>query len=204
MNADGSATATSSLQTVAGGHPDPTTTTSGTPSSRQRRRIVVIATLRTLATVAIIVTLYYLVPMDHPMDAATVVELILVALALCAIVAWQIRAIGRSEHPNARAAEALASSIPLYLLLFAATYFLMARSRHATFGAPLSRTDAMYFSSTVFTTVGFGDITAKTEAARILVTVQMMLDLVIVGLVVRLIVNAIKVSQRRHAPGDPQ
>jgi voltage-gated potassium channel len=160
------------------------------------------ATLRTLATVAIIVTLYYLVPMDQPIDAPTVVVLILVALALCAIVAWQIRAIGRSQYPNARAAEAFACSLPLYLLLFAATYFLMARSRPTTFGAPLTRTDAMYFSSTIFTTVGFGDITAKTEAARILVTVQMMLDLVVIGLVVRLVLNAIKVSQSKRLTGD--
>ena len=87
-------------------------------------------------------------------------------------------------------------------LLFAATYFLMARSRPATFGAPLTRTDAMYFSSTIFTTVGFGDITAKTEAARILVTVQMMLDLVVIGLVVRLVLNAIKVSQSNRVTGD--
>ncbi len=57
----------------------------------------------------------------------------------------------------------------------------------------------MYFSSTVFTTVGFGDITAKTEAARLVVTVQMWLDLVFLGLVVRLVVNAVKFNQQRRA-----
>ena len=56
----------------------------------------------------------------------------------------------------------------------------------------------MYFSATVFTTVGFGDITAKTQAARVVVTLQMMPDLVIIGLVVRLVVNAIKIGQRRR------
>jgi uncharacterized protein with GYD domain len=60
----------------------------------------------------------------------------------------------------------------------------------------------MYLSATVFTTVGFGDITAKTEAARIVVTIQMMLDLVIIGLVVRLVVNAIKIGQRRRDPAS--
>ena len=57
----------------------------------------------------------------------------------------------------------------------------------------------MYFSTTVFTTVGFGDITAKTEAARLVVTIQMWLDLVFLGLVVRLVVNAVKFSQQRRA-----
>ena len=75
----------------------------------------------------------------------------------------------------------------------------MARGNHTTFGGPLSRTDAMYFSSTIFTTVGFGDITAKSEAARVVVTLQMWLDLVFLGLVVRLVVNAVKFSQQRRA-----
>ena len=57
----------------------------------------------------------------------------------------------------------------------------------------------MYFSSTVFTTVGFGDITAKSEAARLVVTVQMWLDLVLVGLVLRVVTQAMNYSQRRRA-----
>ena len=59
----------------------------------------------------------------------------------------------------------------------------------------------MYFSTTVFTTVGFGDITAKNEAARLAVTLQMWLDLLFLGLVVRLVVNAIKFNQQRRAIG---
>ena len=128
-----------------------------------------------------------------------VAELALGVLVLVGIIVWQVRRIVGSDHPISRAVEALALSVPLYVLLFATTYFLMARANHATFGGPLSRTDAMYFSSTVFTTVGFGDITAKTEAARLVVTLQMWLDLVFLGLVVRLVVNAVKFNQQRRA-----
>jgi hypothetical protein len=39
----------------------------------------------------------------------------------------------------------------------------------------------MYFSVTVFTTVGFGDITAKSETARIVLIVQMLADLALLG-----------------------
>ena len=85
------------------------------------------------------------------------------------------------------------------MLLFATTYFVMAHSNPHAFGVPLSRTDAMYFSSTVFTTVGFGDITAKSEAARLVVTVQMWLDLAFLGLVLRVVTEAIKYS-RQHRP----
>jgi Ion channel len=37
----------------------------------------------------------------------------------------------------------------------------------SNFGARLTHRDGLYFAVTVFSTVGFGDITAKTEAARL-------------------------------------
>ena len=166
---------------------------------RGRRRLAIVAVVRTGLTIALVVTIYFLLPLDHGSNAGAVVELALGVLVLVAIIVWQIRRIVGSDHPISRAVEALALSVPLYVLLFATTYFLMARANHTTFGGPLSRTDAMYFSSTIFTTVGFGDITAKSEAARVVVTLQMWLDLVFLGLVVRLVVNTVKFSQQRRA-----
>ncbi len=50
---------------------------------------------------------------------------------------------------------------------------------------------------TVFSTVGFGDITPKTEVAQLVTTVQMLVDLVVVGVVVRLILTT---AARGRAP----
>ena len=58
--------------------------------------------------------------------------------------------------------------------------------------------------------MGFGDITPKTDVARILVSVQMLLDLVIIGVVVRLLitvhdpalVNESKIRQISHKHKD--
>ncbi len=155
--------------------------------------------MRTSLTIALVVTIYFLLPFDHGSNAGAVAELTVGVLALVAIIVWQIRRIVGSDHPISRAVEALALSVPLYVLLFATTYFLMARANQASFAGTLSRTDAMYFSSTIFTTVGFGDVTAKSEAARLVVTGQMWLDLLFLGLVVRLVVNAVKFSQQRRA-----
>ncbi len=155
--------------------------------------------MRTILTIALVVAIYFLLPLDHGSNAGAVAELALGVLVLVAIIVWQIRRIVGSDHPISRAVEALALSVPLYVLLFATTYFLMARANQTSFGAPLTRTDAMYFSSTIFTTVGFGDITAKSEAARLVVTLQMWLNLVFLGLVVRLVVNAVKFNQQRRA-----
>jgi voltage-gated potassium channel len=173
-----------------------------TLSRSQRRRFVAAASLRTIGTAALVVAVYFLVPMDRSFGLGAVIGLVLSVLALFAIIGWQVWKISRSEYPTIRAVEALALTIPLYVLFFATVYFLMNHANGSTFGSPVSRVDAMYFSATVFTTVGFGDITAKTEAARIVVTIQMMLDLVIIGLVARLVINAIKIGQRRRDPAS--
>jgi hypothetical protein len=172
--------------------------TSSDRPARQRRRLLVAVTFRTIATIALVVAIYYLVPLDHRADTVTGAKFAIAAIALAVIVAWQIRRIIESKRPVARAVEAIAFTVPLYILLFAATYFLLARAHTTAFGASLTRTDAMYFSTTVFTTVGFGDITAKTETARVVVTVQMMLDLVFLGLVIRLITDAAKRGRQSH------
>ena len=51
----------------------------------------------------------------------------------------------------------------------------------------------------MFSTVGFGDITAKTEAARLVVTGQIVADLIILGLAIKIILGAVS---RRRQPGD--
>ena len=52
---------------------------------------------------------------------------------------------------------------------------------------------------TVFATVGFGDISAVSSVARVLVTVQMVGDLVLIGLVLRVFMTAVDRGRRRAA-----
>jgi voltage-gated potassium channel len=104
---------------------------------------------------------------------------------LLSVAAWQVRTIIGARHPTVRAIGALATTVPLFLLLFAATYFLMARTTPASFSDHLTRTDALYFTVTTFSTVGYGDITAVSESARLVVIVQMILDLLALGLGIR-------------------
>jgi hypothetical protein len=93
---------------------------------------------------------------------------------------------------------ALVVSVPLFLVMFAAAYYLMGDAAPETFSEPLTRVDSMYFTVTVFATVGFGDITAVTQSARVVTTLQMMSGLVLVGLIARLIVAAVQEGRSRQ------
>jgi hypothetical protein len=75
----------------------------------------------------------------------------------------------------------------------------MADADAGAFSEPLSRTDALYLTITVFSTVGFGDITPKTDLARVATMVQMLGDLLAVGLVLHVMVGAVKAGLQRRA-----
>jgi voltage-gated potassium channel len=147
------------------------------------------------------VTIYYLLPLDRSSTWAAVTMLVIGLVVLIGLVAFQVRSIVRSRFPALRAIEALATSVPLFLLLFASVYVVMATISASNFGERLTHTDGLYFTVTVFSTVGFGDITAKTEAARLVVTSQMIADLLIIGLGLRVIVGAVTRSRQQRPEG---
>jgi hypothetical protein len=109
-----------------------------------------------------------------------------------------VRAILGSANPQLRAIQAVAVGLPVLLLLFASTYFVIARNAPQSFTEEISRTDALYFTVTVFATVVFGDIAPRTDLARIVAIIQMITNLVMVGLVARVMFGAAQVAVRRR------
>lgn len=170
----------------------------GLPSAR-RRRLIGLGVFRSLVSTVALVVLYYLLPLDHVKNVPVTLAVGLVILAAVTVV--QLLVISRAAHPGLRAIEALATTLPLFLLLFASAYVVMAGASPANFSThPLTRTDALYFTVTVFSTVGFGDITAASQSARLVVTVQMLLDLLALGLVVRAFVSAVQAARQQASP----
>jgi len=165
----------------------------------KRRRLIVGAVLRSLLVAAVLVAVYYLLPLDRPWDAATAIRLLAGLLVITAVIAGGVKITAASPHPGVRAAETLAFILPFFLLLFASTYFVMERASAVSFTQPLTRTDALYFTVTVFTTVGFGDISAKAEAARVVVIVQMLADLVLLGAGIRVLLGAVQHGRARRS-----
>jgi hypothetical protein len=164
---------------------------SGT-SARRRRTTITLGLLRAVATSALLVVLYYVLPLDRESAGHLASVLIVGLVVFVALAYWEIRAIVRSTFPGIRGVQALATLVPFFLLLFASTYFMLSSQAPETFSEPLTRSDALYFTITTFATVGFGDVVPRSEAVRLLVSGQVLLDLVILGLGIRVIIGAVK------------
>lgn len=165
-----------------------------------RHRLLIRGLLRSLASAVVVVGLYFLGPFDALRIFPLGVALALAGILLAVVAIWQIRAILRSPYPGIRGIEALAITAPLYLILFAATYFLLSLDDPSNFSVEgLTRTDTLYFTVTTFSTVGYGDISAASQGARVLVTVQMILNLLVLGAGIQVFMGAVKRSRNSRS-----
>ncbi|MFJ9117538.1 potassium channel family protein [Streptomyces sp. NPDC102394] len=165
-----------------------------------RRRAILLAAVSIALTWVVLTAVYYVLPTSSHFTGSAATRLTIGLLLFALLLLHKAGRVSRSELPGLRAVEALASVIPLFLVIFASTYLAIASP--SAFSEPLDHTKALYFTITVFSTVGFGDITPESDTARLLVSVQMLLDLVVLGAVVRLLTKATKTGLAR-SPQEP-
>jgi voltage-gated potassium channel len=167
---------------------------------RATTKVAVLVGLRTAVSATALVVAYYLIPVRAKTSAQEVLWLLAALLAFTALIALQLRWIVNSRHPALRAMESLAVAVPLFLVGFARIYLTLSTSSQS-FTSELDQTSALYFTITVFSTVGFGDIAPATDFARGIVSVQMILDLVVLGAAGKLLLGA---AQRGIAKRDSE
>jgi hypothetical protein len=139
----------------------------GASSSPGRRGVL--ATILRVAGFGVAVTLIYaFAPLGRRPEGWDVLGLSLCLVALIGVTVLELRIITRSERPELRAVEAVGVILALTVFPFAAAYYSLADSVAGSFGVPLTRLDAVYFTVTTFATVGYGDIVAHSQAARAL------------------------------------
>jgi hypothetical protein len=169
--------------------------------ARWRRRLLAASAARICVTTAGLGLLYALVPVPGTSGARALAGMLAGLAGFLVLVAWQIRAIVRADHPVLRAVEAVTVALAVLIAVFSFTYLSFSRADAGSFSEPLAHVDAVYFTVTVIGTVGFGDIVARSGAARMLVTVQMLVDIALVAGAARLVVVAARAGLRRQGRG---
>lgn len=161
-----------------------------TPSQRRTWLLGLRAVGQVLVSIAVLGAMYFLVPTQDPGQGSDLPWLLLELGLFAVVVALQIPAIVHAKFPILRAAITLGVLVPLYLLVFARLYLSASLSDPGAFSESLDHATALYFTVTVFTTVGFGDIVARTDTMRLVVTAQMLINLIVVGAFIRVLVSA--------------
>jgi hypothetical protein len=148
-----------------------------------RRNIVVDVGLLVVAT-----CVYAFVPWNRAEPGRTAIVVTTFTCGVVgssALVAWQLRAYRKAAAETGTArARGLLLAVYIAMLFFAVAYYLLASARPEQIVGLQTRTDSLYFTLTILSTVGFGDIYAAGQAARAMVSLQIAFDLIVIGLAV--------------------
>jgi hypothetical protein len=85
------------------------------PSARRRRRTVQL--LWTALSAVPLLTLYYLAPLDGPLDISTLIGFALGLVAFALVIIWQVRAIASSDAPRLRTVRAVVIGVSTLLVV---------------------------------------------------------------------------------------
>ncbi len=163
-------------------------------------RVIARAVVRVAVALTAMVVLYSVVPLSR---TSTVSSALLAAafgalLGFAVVFLRQVRRIMRSPYPLVAGAEAMVFILAAFVVGFALIYLTLATADPGAFSEPLDRVAAIYFAITVLTTVGFGDIAPVDDVARIVVSVQMLADLVLIAVALRLVILLAQRTDRRQ------
>ncbi|MGB7979457.1 MAG: ion channel [Candidatus Nanopelagicales bacterium] len=153
----------------------------GTISTRD----LVASGLRVLGILAAALVGYALVPVEGARGDRIAIGAAVALVLILIVFVRQYSRISRAGHPFVAAVEALAIVFGLFLSLFALMYVAISDGDPAAFTQPITKIAGFYFATTVLATVGFGDIAAASDAARVVVTVQMVVGMVLIGAAVK-------------------
>lgn len=166
---------------------------------QERRRVVLFAIARSLAVAFALLSVFYAIDFDWPPIAQVGIAAAVATAFVSGVFAWQVRSVAKADLPEVRAVEVLASSSVLMVVLFASLYLSLSNDDSGAFSESLNHTGALYFTLTTLTTVGFGDIAAHTDGARVAVMVQMVANFVVLGTLIKVIVG---IARKRIADAD--
>ncbi|BCJ57620.1 potassium channel family protein [Micromonospora endophytica] len=142
----------------------------------------------------LLVVAYFVVPVEADPNAVRMGVRISLTLLLTGAVAWLVtgqvrRQLAAGSSGESRALTHLAVVLVAGLLAFALADYVVARAAPTQFVALGTRIDALYFAVATLTTVGYGDVHAQGQLARVLVIVQMVFSIGVIATGVSLVVK---------------
>lgn len=160
--------------------------------------------LRSGLTVTAMLALYAVIPVPGHRESLWLTAVLAVAGLAGLTYAFLTLAERARRATDERAVRLEAVIAVLYaFVVFMSLIYLALASNPGQFTQLDTRVDALYFTMSTIATVGFGDVHATGQLARVVVTLQVALDLVFVGLVARIILPSVVESRarRREAAG---
>ena len=167
-------------------------------SREELRREIIKSTLVILGFTIVVTALFFAIPFDgFARNSHAVARLVVGLVVLGFVVALFLRRIMTAPVPQLKAVEALVIVLVKFICLFSGTYLAMSHVDSGAFSATLTHTSSLYFTIVTFGTVGYGDLVAQSDVARMLVSAQIVIDFIFIAALVRVFVTVAQMSLQK-------
>lgn len=142
---------------------------------------------------------FYAVPVSTEASAGRATITVVLTLLGIAALAWAIvEQVKRQLHSRSEDVHTLVMLLVLVAMVFALGFFVLETHLPGQVSGVSTRTDALYFTLSTLTTVGYGDVHASGQLARGLVILQLVFNAVFVGALVSTVVGTIRSRRAPH------
>lgn len=155
-----------------------------------------------LGSAVALIVFYVVLPLSFLTTESAFGVVLVLLLLLAGVVLGFLAGLSRlltASYPVLQGAALVVLLVEAYLLTFALAYLALAGIEDVGgFTGLETRLDAVYFATTVFSTVGFGDITPVGQLSRAVVMGQQLLNLVVIGVLVQITARVIAASREER------
>jgi hypothetical protein len=137
--------------------------------------------VRLASALVLVLSAYALVPLSSPVHAGSLLRLSGVLLLLVGAAAVMVRQLRLSAFDGERHVDGLVLAVVIMTVTFALTFCLLEHRDPGQVAGLDTKVDALYFTASTILTIGYGDVHAEGQAARVLVLVQMVFDIVFIA-----------------------
>jgi voltage-gated potassium channel len=161
--------------------PRPSRASAGVRTQGYPLRVVWRRALRASVLVALLVLGYFVAPVEPQLHASGVARVVGTLLVLGALAAGLTRMLRLHVRDEQRRVEGLVLGIVLVVVVFAFGFYALEYHQPGQVAGLHTRVDALYYAVATLSTIGYGDVHAVGQAARVLVIAQVVFDFVFVA-----------------------
>jgi voltage-gated potassium channel len=161
--------------------------------------------VRSVLGLVAVLGLYFAFPVEHQTSPVVLTLNLLISVACMAVVGLVIfrefRRLQLGQDMRFTGGQ-LVIALEVVLVVFALSYFSLAVYSPGEMDGIQTKIDALYFSATTVSTVGYGDIHAAGQVARVVTTVQLVFDVLFIASFARLLSEARPPRTRRQVDDE--
>jgi len=137
---------------------------------------------RPVLTGVLVIGFFYTVPVEPGVSGSQLVFRVVVTFVAGLLVTWLIfrQLAHQVADPDEAPLAGLLTALICGVAFFALADYITAISGPNQFAGLRTKTDALYFALTTLTTVGYGDVHAVGQVARVVVVVQLVFNVVVI------------------------